>query len=85
MTDDYLITALYDPSVKYRLVEEYGPDSFTVMDDGRLYTKWGFTDPDEAVLWFLGFGDKVDVIDPPEMVEKMKTMVGKITSKYEGK
>jgi len=83
MTDDYLITALYDPSVKYRLVEEYGPDSFTVMDDGTLYTKWGFSDPDEAALWFLGFGDKVEVIDPPEIVEKMKTIAQNIMGKYE--
>ncbi|HBL84178.1 MAG: DNA-binding transcriptional regulator [Clostridiales bacterium GWF2_38_85] len=83
MTDDYLITTLYDPSIKYRLVEEYGPDSFTVMDDGRLYTKWGFTNSDEAVLWFLGFGNKVEVIDPPEMVEKMKTEIEKIKGKYE--
>ena len=82
MTDDYLITALYDPSVKYRLVEEYGPDSFTVMGDGRLKTQWGFTDPDEAVLWFLGFGDKVEVIDPQEMVEKMKMAIEKIKEKY---
>lgn len=41
MTDEYIITAVYDPSVKYRLVEEYGPESFTVMEDGRLYTGVG--------------------------------------------
>ncbi len=42
MTDDYFVTAIYDSSVKYKLVEEYGPDSFSVMEDGRLYAKWGF-------------------------------------------
>lgn len=83
MTDDYFVTAIYEPSEKYKLVEEYGTDSFVVMDDGRLYTRWGFTDSDEAVLWFLGFGDKVEVINPLEMVEKMKTTVGKIMGKYE--
>lgn len=25
MTDDYIVTAVYEPAVKYRLVEEYGP------------------------------------------------------------
>lgn len=82
MTDDYIITAVYDPSVKYRLVEEYGPESFTVMEDGRLYTEWGFTDPEEAVLWFLGFGDKVTVTGPPEMVEKMRAAIRKTAEKY---
>ena len=72
MTDDYLITAIYDPSVKYRLVEEYGPNCFTVMEGGRLYTKWGFTDPNRAISWFLGFGDQVVVTDPPEFVETFR-------------
>ncbi len=65
-------------------MEEYGPDSFTVMEDGRLWTKWGFTDPDRTIEWFLGFGDKVQVIDPPEIVEKIKMTVKNIKRKYEG-
>ena len=43
MTDDYMVAALYDPSLKYRLVEEYGPACFTPQEDGRLYAEWGFT------------------------------------------
>lgn len=82
ITDDYYITAIYEPSEKYKLVEEYGPDSFTVLEDGRLWTKWGFTDPERAIGWFLGFGDKVQVIDPPEMVEKIKAAVENIRKKY---
>ena len=82
MTDDYLITAIYDPSVKYRLVEEYGPSCFTVMEDGRLYTKWGFTDPNRAISWFLGFGDQVVVTDPPEFVEKMRVQLQKMNALY---
>ena len=53
MTDDYVITAIYDASVKYRLVEEYGHNSFTELEDGSLYTEWGFTRPNDAVEWFL--------------------------------
>ena len=72
MTDDYMVTAVYDPCVKYRLVEEYGPDCFTEQADGRLYAQWGFTTKERAVEWFLGFGHKVKVLGPPEMVERMK-------------
>ena len=82
MTDDYLITAIYAPSVKYRLVEEYGPNCFTVMEDGRLYTKWGFTDPNRAISWFLGFGDKVVVTDPPEFVEIFRNQLQKMNALY---
>jgi len=83
MTDDYMITAVYDASVKYRLVEEYGPLSFSVREDGKLYARWGFTDPEEAVSWFLSFGDKVQVTDPPEMVERMRGVLGRMAGLYD--
>lgn len=82
MKDDYFITAIYDSSVKYKLVEEYGPDSFTVMDDGSLYAKWGFNSAEDALPWFLSMGDKVKVIEPPEMVEKLKSTLSVISEKY---
>lgn len=82
MTDDYFVAAIYDPSVKYKLVEEYGPDSFSIMDDGRLYAKWGFNSADDALPWFLSLGDKVKVIEPPEMVEKMKVTLATISKEY---
>ncbi len=82
MTDDYFVSAIYDSSVKYKLVEEYGPDSFSVMDDDRLYAKWGFSSAEDALSWFLGLGDKVTVIEPPEMVERMKLTLATISKKY---
>lgn len=83
MTDDYVITAVYDPSVKYRLVEEYGPASFIQQEDGKLYTQWGFTTQKGAVEWFLSFGDKVKVLDPPEMVEQMRAVLTSVQNLYE--
>lgn len=82
MTDDYYVTAIYDSSVKYKLVEEYGPDSFTLLDNGQLYAKWGFHSAEDALPWFLSMGDKVTVIEPPEMVEKMKDILSAISKKY---
>ncbi len=82
MTDDYFVTAIYDPSVKYKLVEEYGPDSFSVMDNGQLYARWGFNSAEAALPWFLSMGDQVRVIEPSEMVEKMKAAIAAIADKY---
>lgn len=82
MTDDYFVTAIYASSVKYKLVEEYGPDSFSVMDNGQLYAEWGFNSAEDALPWFLSLGDKVTVIEPPEMVEKMKRILTTISQKY---
>ena len=72
MTDDYMVAAIYDSSLKYRLVEEYGPDCITTREDGSLYAEWGFTTREQAVEWFLRFGREVKVLEPPEMVERMK-------------
>ena len=83
ITDDYVITAVYDASVKYRLVDEYGHNSFTEMEDGKLYTEWGFTTQKGAVEWFLSFGNNVKVLGPPEMVEIMKSTLDSIKNLYE--
>jgi len=82
LTDDYIVTAIYDASVKYRLVEEYGPNSFTVMEDGRLHTQWGYTSLEEILRWILSFGDKVTVEDPPELIARIRAEAEKICRKY---
>ena len=82
MTDDYLVAAIYDPCVKYRLVEEYGPACFTQREDGKLYAQRGFSTREQAVEWFLGFGDKVKVLEPPEMVERMKNALDAVRNLY---
>ena len=53
-------------AVKYRLVEEYGPASFITREDGKLYTEWGFSTPEDALRWLLSFGVDVQVTAPPE-------------------
>ncbi len=81
ITDDYYVTAVFDPAVKYRLVEEYGANSFTVTDEG-LYARYGFTDPLDAERWYLSFGDSVTVLSPPELVERLKKTISAIYKKY---
>ncbi|MBD5081280.1 MAG: WYL domain-containing protein, partial [Ruminococcaceae bacterium] len=80
-TDEYFIEAVYEASEKYRLVEEYGPYSFTEREDGRLYTKWGFGGRENAMNWFLSFGDKVEVLTPEDFkkdyIERMRRALKK--------
>lgn len=77
--DEYKISACYASSEKYRLVEEYGPESFSVLKDGRLYTEWEFRSYEYAADWFLGFGERVEVLGPPEFVKYFK---GRVESLY---
>lgn len=82
--DDKVITAVYEASEAYKLVEEYGPNSYTVQEDGRLYTEWGFTSYESALGWFLGFGRKVQVLGPKDFREQYVAELRKMLQKYEG-
>lgn len=84
MRDDYFVTAIYQASEKYKLIEEYGPDAFTVLPDGRLLTCRGFTNPEDAALWFLGFGSKVEILEPKEMKQKLRIHAENILTFYQG-
>ena len=69
ITDSIFVTAIYEASEKYRLVEEYGPYSFKEIDDGRLYTEWGFSSVESALRWHLSFGSRVEIIQPESFKE----------------
>ena len=45
----YQVTVLFDPTCRWRLVEEYGADRFTVEPDGRLCFTGGFPDADSVL------------------------------------
>lgn len=84
MADDYYVAAIYDASAKYKLVEERGPASFVVAEDGKLHARWGFGSMEDALSWFLGFGSQVTVTDPPEMVERMQGVLTEALRRYGG-
>jgi predicted DNA-binding transcriptional regulator YafY len=81
-TDRQQCEVHFDSSVKYRLVESYGPESFSENDDGSLCFKRGFTDRDYIISWLLGFGDKAKVISPDSLVSEINGIVKKMIKKY---
>ena len=50
---NYQVRALFEPECKWRLVEEFGPDSFEVQADGKLLFSFGFHDRDGIVYLIL--------------------------------
>lgn len=81
--DEYEIAAVYEKGEKYKLVEEYGPYSFTEREDGKLYAKWGFCDLDNAMSWYLSFGDKVEILEPEWFKKNYIENLKKALKKYE--
>ena len=82
-TDGNRITIMFDKSLEYRLVEEYGPDCYQVADDGRLRFSVGYTNRDYIISWVLGFGDKAKVVEPVDLVNEIKEKAKKIILNYE--
>ena len=80
-TGDKKLAALFDPSVKYQLIETYGLDCYTETDDG-LFLEIGFTNRDYLISWLIGFGGKVKVLEPRDIAEDIKKTAEKILSRY---
>jgi predicted DNA-binding transcriptional regulator YafY len=80
--DNYVITAIFDSSEKYRLIEEYGIGCYIETEDERLLFRRGFTNIDVMISWVFGFGDKVEVIEPTEIREQIKKIAQNIIDKY---
>ena len=76
------VKALFTEDVKWRLVEEFGPECFTQEPDGRLLFKADYTDMDNLVTWILTFGDKAELLDPKEAREKIRKIVEAMERNY---
>jgi len=75
------LTALFDTSAKYQLIETYGLDCFIETDKGLLF-ELCFTNREFLIGWLLNFGDKVKVLEPGDIAEEIKTTAENILSRY---
>ncbi len=78
------VKALFDPLMKWQLVEEFGVDSFTEQDDGSLLFEHEYADDEELLSWMLSCRDKVTVLEPERIREKLYQITSEIAQRYEG-
>ncbi|MBU5484286.1 YafY family transcriptional regulator [Clostridium sp. MSJ-11] len=81
-SNEIILVALFEEKVKYRLIEEYGIDSFTYIEDNRLMFKMGFSNKDNLINWVKSFGDSVQVIEPKEICLELKKNAENILKMY---
>jgi len=67
----YQVKARIAPCHKWRLVEEYGSDSFSVQLDGALLFTFGFTDKDTAIRWIASFGGGAELLEPAQWRQEL--------------
>ena len=80
--EKYRVTVLFDPSCRWRLVEEYGADRLTVEPDGRLRFTGGFPDAEGVLGWVLTYGDKAELLEPAELREQLQNALRRTLSQY---
>ena len=64
--EPYNIKILFDESVRFRLIEDYGLHCYEETEDGLLLSL-DYTNKDWTFSWILGFGDKAKVLEPKEI------------------
>lgn len=79
------VKALFDPSMKWHLLEEFGADSFTVQPDGMLLFEHEYTDEESLISWMLTCRDKVTVLEPEDVRDELFHIANNIKKKYEVK
>ena len=79
-----VLKALFEADMKWRLVEEFGPDCYEEQEDGRLLLIRDYSNMDNLIMWMLTFGDKAEVIEPQEVRERLRTMAEAILKTYGG-
>lgn len=78
----YHVEILFDKSVHFRLIEEYGLCCYEEIEDGLLFSL-DYTNKDYVFSWILGFGDKAKVLEPEETKTEFATAVKNIAKLYQ--
>lgn len=81
-SDETKVTIVFDDSMKYRLIDEYGPDCYIVTEDGKLLFESSFTNREFLISWILGFGNKAIVLEPMELAQEISGIAEKIAGNY---
>lgn len=77
------VRALFEQDCKWRLVEEFGTECFTVQQDGRLLFQADYTNKGNLVSWLLSFGEKAELLEPEEIREEIRASIERMRKRYE--
>lgn len=78
----FQVKVLVESQMKWRLVEEYGPESFEEQEDGRLLFVWGFSDKENMFEWLLSFGTCAELLEPEELRTEFVKRLEQMREKY---
>ena len=80
-TEDIKVVALFEPSVKYQLIDEQGLDCYTETEEGLL-CEIGFAHRGYLISWLLGLGNKVKVLEPEDIANEIQSIAKSVFERY---
>lgn len=79
---EFTIEAIFDSSVKWRIIDEYGIDSFKQLENGKLYFVHESTDKYNLFSWLLTFGEAVELLKPEFLRSEFAEYLKNISNIY---
>lgn len=76
------VKAVFEPEMRWRLVEEFGPSCFEVQADGKLLFHCEYTDTEHMIQWLLTFRDHVEVLEPEEIRREILGIAERVVRIY---
>lgn len=77
------VKVLFHPSAKWRLIEEYGAESFEKQEDGRLLFSFKFADKEHLFGWLLTFGERAELLEPEFLRAELRNLAWGIAEIYQ--
>ncbi|MDE7184575.1 MAG: YafY family transcriptional regulator [Lachnospiraceae bacterium] len=78
----YQVKAIIQPQFRWRLVDEFGPESFVQQSDGSLLFTHEFADKIMIITWIMSFGRGAELIEPAELRQDVRSYAEEICQKY---
>lgn len=75
-------TALFDPAVKWRILDEFSVDQLQLEANGKLRLAGVYSDSRSLVQWLLSFGDQVELLQPVAARELLQSTVQNMLQIY---
>lgn len=76
------VRALFEPDCKWRLVEEFGPECFRELENGKLLFQADYTDKENLITWIMSFGDKAELLQPAQIRDEIRERIERMGRKY---
>lgn len=72
---------LFEPTMKWRIIEEFGIDAMKEQPDGKLLVTYQAFDKYSLFSWILSFGTQAELAEPKNLRKELSELAVEISSK----